>query len=207
MALLLPINVLELFIRPLSLCMRLFGNTGAFVVMELIKLCIPVAIPVAFSAYFDVFDGLHTSITFLFSSAAVFLAEAIEMQINKRTKAWIQKNQKSFGVELGYPFKQTRDFCKRYRWKSVQMNKQAKVSEIKSGGKNYGNRIRSRISSINRAGAGIGIGLGNIQKAVESITTDSRKGITRPLLGCVLAEATAIYSFVNRTAYHSFPWK
>ena len=34
-----PINVLEIFIRPLSLCMRLFGNVlGAFVIMELIKL-------------------------------------------------------------------------------------------------------------------------------------------------------------------------
>ena len=33
-----PINVLELFIRPLSLCMRLFGNVlGAVVVMALIK--------------------------------------------------------------------------------------------------------------------------------------------------------------------------
>ena len=33
-----PINVLEVFIRPLSLCMRLFGNVlGAFVIMELIK--------------------------------------------------------------------------------------------------------------------------------------------------------------------------
>ncbi len=78
MALLLPINVLELFIRPLSLCMRLFGNVlGAFVVMELIKLCIPVAIPVAFSAYFDVFDGLIQAYVFVFLTS-LFLAEAIE---------------------------------------------------------------------------------------------------------------------------------
>ena len=35
-ALVAPINVLELFIKPLSLCMRLFGNVlGAFVIMEL----------------------------------------------------------------------------------------------------------------------------------------------------------------------------
>ena len=32
-----PINILELFIKPLSLCMRLFGNVlGAFVIMELL---------------------------------------------------------------------------------------------------------------------------------------------------------------------------
>ena len=43
MPILLPINVLEIFIRPLSLCMRLFGNVlGAFVVMELIKAVAPV---------------------------------------------------------------------------------------------------------------------------------------------------------------------
>ena len=37
MPLLLPINILELFIKPLSLCMRLFGNVlAAFVVMELV---------------------------------------------------------------------------------------------------------------------------------------------------------------------------
>ena len=35
-ALVAPINVLELFIKPLSLCMRLFGNVlGSYVVMEL----------------------------------------------------------------------------------------------------------------------------------------------------------------------------
>ena len=33
------LNVLEVAIRPTSLCMRLFGNVlGAFVIMELIKL-------------------------------------------------------------------------------------------------------------------------------------------------------------------------
>ena len=37
-----PLNVLEIFIRPLSLCMRLFGNVlGAFVVMELLKIIMP----------------------------------------------------------------------------------------------------------------------------------------------------------------------
>ena len=45
-----PINILEVFIKPLSLCMRLFGNVlGAFVIMELLKLLVPVALPVPFS--------------------------------------------------------------------------------------------------------------------------------------------------------------
>ena len=57
-AVILPINILEIFIRPISLCMRLFGNVlGSFVVMELIKLVVPVIIPIPFSFYFDIFDG------------------------------------------------------------------------------------------------------------------------------------------------------
>jgi F-type H+-transporting ATPase subunit a len=41
-----PINVMELFIKPLSLCMRLFGNVlGAFVIMELLKIVVPLFVP------------------------------------------------------------------------------------------------------------------------------------------------------------------
>ena len=39
MPVILPINILEIFIKPLSLCMRLFGNVlGSFVIMELLKM-------------------------------------------------------------------------------------------------------------------------------------------------------------------------
>lgn len=73
-----PINILELFIRPLSLCMRLFGNVlGAFVVMELIKMVVPIAVPVAFSCYFDIFDGLIQAYVFVFLTS-LFIKEAIE---------------------------------------------------------------------------------------------------------------------------------
>lgn len=73
-----PINVLEIFIRPLSLCMRLFGNVlGAFVVMELIKLCVPVIVPAVFSCYFDIFDGLIQAYVFVFLTS-LFIKEAIE---------------------------------------------------------------------------------------------------------------------------------
>jgi F-type H+-transporting ATPase subunit a len=73
-----PINFLEIFIRPLSLCMRLFGNVlGAFVVMKLIELVIPVVIPLAFSLYFDVFDGLIQAYVFVFLTS-LFIKEAIE---------------------------------------------------------------------------------------------------------------------------------
>lgn len=73
-----PINVMEIFIRPLSLCMRLFGNVlGAFVIMELIKIIIPVFVPIPFSLYFDVFDGLIQTYVFVFLTS-LFIKEAID---------------------------------------------------------------------------------------------------------------------------------
>ncbi|MCR4888867.1 MAG: F0F1 ATP synthase subunit A [Ruminococcus sp.] len=74
-----PINLLDLITRPLSLCMRLFGNVlGAFVVMELVKTGIcAIGVPVIASAYFDIFDGLLQAYVFVFLTS-LYMAEAIE---------------------------------------------------------------------------------------------------------------------------------
>lgn len=78
MPLVAPLNVLEIFIRPLSLCMRLFGNIlGGFVVVELIRMIVPVIIPIPFHFYFDFFDGLIQAYVFVFLTA-LFINEAIE---------------------------------------------------------------------------------------------------------------------------------
>ena len=78
MPLLAPINLMEVVIRPLSLCMRLFGNVlGSFIIMELIKLAIPPVVPIALSMYFDVFDGIIQTIVFVFLTA-LFTQEALE---------------------------------------------------------------------------------------------------------------------------------
>ena len=54
-----PLNVMEIGIRPLSLCFRLFGNIlGAYIIMELIKIVCPLVLPIPFSLYFDIFDGI-----------------------------------------------------------------------------------------------------------------------------------------------------
>lgn len=77
-AIMTPFNILEIVIKPLSLCMRLFGNVlGAFVIMELIKQVIPVAVPVPFSLYFDLFDGLIQAYVFVFLTS-LFIKEAVE---------------------------------------------------------------------------------------------------------------------------------
>ena len=73
-----PIMVVEIVIRPLSLCMRLFGNVlGAFVIMELLKTVIPVLVPIPFSFYFDIFDGLLQAYVFVFLTA-LFMNEEQE---------------------------------------------------------------------------------------------------------------------------------
>ena len=73
-----PINVLELFIRPLSLCMRLLGNVlGAVVVMALINYLLPLVVPLPFSGYFDIFDGFLQAYVFVFLTA-LFMNEEQE---------------------------------------------------------------------------------------------------------------------------------
>lgn len=76
----LPMNLLELLIRPLSLSMRLFGNIlGGFVVMELLYQVnfLSIGLPAALSLYFDVFDGLIQMAVFVFLTT-LYINEAIE---------------------------------------------------------------------------------------------------------------------------------
>lgn len=73
-----PFNILDIFTRPLSLCMRLFGNVlGAFVIMELIKIAVPVILPAVLCVYFDIFDGLLQAYVFVFLTS-LYISEAIE---------------------------------------------------------------------------------------------------------------------------------
>ena len=73
-----PINILDLFTRPLSLCMRLFGNVlGAFVIMMILEAVVPVVLPAVFSLYFDFFDGILQAYVFVFLTG-IYIKEAIE---------------------------------------------------------------------------------------------------------------------------------
>ena len=71
----LPINILEIAIRPTSLCMRLFGNV--LVVMKLLEFVCPAILPIPFSLYFDFFDGFIQAYVFVFLTS-LFIKEAIE---------------------------------------------------------------------------------------------------------------------------------
>ena len=73
-----PINILEIVIKPLSLCMRLFGNIfGGFIIMELLKILVPFAVPIPFSCYFEIFDALLQAYVFVFLTS-IYLSEAVE---------------------------------------------------------------------------------------------------------------------------------
>lgn len=75
-----PINMLEVLTKPLSLCMRLFGNIiAAFTIMELVK-AVPFmkfGVPAVLSLYFDLFDGLLQAYIFVFLTS-IYLQEAVE---------------------------------------------------------------------------------------------------------------------------------
>ena len=74
----LPMNILELFIKPVSLCMRLFGNVlGAFIIMCMIEGLVRIIVPVPFSLYFDFFDGLIQVYVFTLLTS-MYIAEAVE---------------------------------------------------------------------------------------------------------------------------------
>ena len=93
-----PINIMEVFIKPLSLCMRLFGNVlGAFVIMKLIEYILPVGLPVLFSAYFDIFDGLIQAYVFVFLTGLFIRNQSSNRReienYKKETLLWVQSLQ------------------------------------------------------------------------------------------------------------------
>ncbi len=73
-----PFNLLEYAIKPLSLCMRLFGNIfGAYILMEML-VHFPVA-PSFASLYFDLFDGGLQAFVFCLLTT-LYISEAIEVE-------------------------------------------------------------------------------------------------------------------------------
>lgn len=90
-----PINILEVFTKPLSLCMRLFGNVlAAFTIMELIKIYVPVVLPMVFSLYFDIFDGLLQAYIFVFLTS-LYIQEAFESEKEETTEKQKKKIKKA----------------------------------------------------------------------------------------------------------------
>ncbi|MBR2667419.1 MAG: F0F1 ATP synthase subunit A [Oscillospiraceae bacterium] len=91
-------NILDIFTRPLSLCMRLFGNIlGAFVIMGLLEHILPIFLPAVFCLYFDFFDGLLQAYIFTFLTG-IYIHEAIEDPEPKEKKVK-KKKKKAVAAE------------------------------------------------------------------------------------------------------------
>jgi F-type H+-transporting ATPase subunit a len=77
MALMAPFKILEYGTKPLSLCLRLFGNiVASFVIMELLMSFIPL-LGSPFSIYFDLFDGFLQAYIFVYLTT-LYIGEAVE---------------------------------------------------------------------------------------------------------------------------------
>jgi F-type H+-transporting ATPase subunit a len=77
-ALLLPFRILDYFIKPLSLSLRLFGNIfGAYILMEFIYLVVPVVLPGLVGLWFDIADGLLQAVIFTYLTAT-YIGEVVE---------------------------------------------------------------------------------------------------------------------------------
>jgi F-type H+-transporting ATPase subunit a len=67
MPVMLPFNILDYITKPLSLCLRLFGNMmGAFIIVTMVESMLPIIVPIPVSAFFDWFDGALQAMVFSF---------------------------------------------------------------------------------------------------------------------------------------------
>jgi len=74
-----PFKLMEYVTKPLSLCLRLFGNmVAAFLVMELVFSFFGL-LAAPFSAYFDFFDGILQAYIFVFLTC-LYIGEAVEYE-------------------------------------------------------------------------------------------------------------------------------
>lgn len=75
---LLPFKILDFFIKPISLSLRLFGNVfGAFILMEFIYIVVPAILPGLVGLWFDLADGLLRGVIFTYLSIT-YIGEIIE---------------------------------------------------------------------------------------------------------------------------------
>lgn len=90
---LLPFNILDYLIKPVSLTLRLFGNVfGAYILLGFIKTVIPLILPSILGLWFDVADGLIQGLIFMYLTTT-YLGEVVEKSEHTAERL-AQKNQK-----------------------------------------------------------------------------------------------------------------
>lgn len=79
---LLPFNILDYMLKPISLALRLFGNVfGASILLGFIKTVIPLLLPSILGLWFDVADGLIQGLIFMYLTTT-YLGELVEKANN-----------------------------------------------------------------------------------------------------------------------------
>ena len=77
-AMLLPFKILDYFIKPVSLSLRLFGNIfGSFILMEFIYIVLPAFLPGLVGLWFDLADGILQGVIFCYLTIT-YISEVIE---------------------------------------------------------------------------------------------------------------------------------
>ncbi len=78
MGFMVPFKIIDFFIKPISLALRLFGNVfGAFILMEFLSIVCPIIAPGAFSLWFDLMDGVLQAVVFCYLTTS-YIGEVVE---------------------------------------------------------------------------------------------------------------------------------
>ena len=96
MAFMLPFKIIDILVRPVSLCLRLFGNVfGAFVFMEFLHIVCPIIVPAAFGLWFDLADGVLQAIIFSYLTI-YYIGESIEVghEMEEHPELFVKKKDK-----------------------------------------------------------------------------------------------------------------
>lgn len=97
----LPFNILDFIIKPMSLALRLFGNIcGAFIVMELLLHGVKWVLPAFASMYLDLFDGGLQAFVFVLLST-LYIAEEVHMESHEETNEEETKKQEEQLLRMG----------------------------------------------------------------------------------------------------------
>ena len=73
-----PFKIIDFFIKPISLALRLFGNVfGAFILMEFVGMVLPVLLPGVLSLWFDLMDGILQAVVFCYLTIS-YIGEVVE---------------------------------------------------------------------------------------------------------------------------------
>ena len=90
---LLPFNILDYMIKPVSLALRLFGNVfGAFILIAVIRTIMPLILPSLFGLWFDVADALIQALIFVYLTTT-YLGEVVEKAENTAERLASKKEQ------------------------------------------------------------------------------------------------------------------